>query len=353
MRGGFGGPDGQFTKGPPRSQQTNLVRAFCYEACCLCINRAVPAFSWACLLRQPVYSIIEQELSLHSMLGDSSPRPFGVTELNVFISWSGRDSKAVGSALKEFFPRVLSSIQPWMSDEDIPPGGLWKSTLHHQLSKAEFAIVCVTRTNTAAPWLLYELGCLAMQVPPGQVIPLLFGIESKDVPDPLNSFQALSANREGLGKLMQAMNDATDGALHPTVLKERFEEAWPTLEASLAGHLVITDESGIQVVSIRLLRLLDEHDVAMIRRGLQRTIASGQHWLVIDLENVEHLSSAAMAAFLLNTRTAASNGGSMVFANACDSIQQFLSTTQMDKVLDLFESTEEAVEALRLRATAG
>jgi anti-anti-sigma factor len=271
----------------------------------------------------------------------------GLGNLNLFISWSGKDSKSTGSALRAFLPNVIPSVTPWMSERDIPAGGLWKSELHQQLSNADFGVVCVTSENTIAPWLLYELGCLAMRVPRGQVVPLVQGIEPKDLPEPLCSFQSLSANRDGVWKLVQTVNKAAREPLNDEALSQNFGEHWPGLESEWAGHLVVTHASGIYIVSVHLLRLLDEHDVALVRRRLQTIIEAGQNRLVIDLEKVQFISSAALAAFLLNGRTAETAGGRMVFANAATSIRQVFGINRIDRIFKFFDNTDDAVEFLK------
>jgi anti-anti-sigma factor len=274
----------------------------------------------------------------------------GQRNLNVFISWSGRDSRLIGSTLTEFLPNMIPSVTTWMSEKDIPPGGLWGSELHHHLAQAEYAVICVTSDNTVAPWLLYELGCLAMRVPIGSVVPLLHGIESKDLPAPLNSFHAVSANGDGVWKLVQSANAATKRSIQVDALRIRFEQHWPALELRWAGFLDIKQVSKIQVVSIRRLRLVDEYDVAMIRRRLQLMIKNGNCWLVLDLEQVQALSSSAIGAFLLTCRTAETSGGKIVFANVCTLIREFLSTTRIDQLLEIYDNIDQVISALDSRA---
>lgn len=266
--------------------------------------------------------------------------------MQLFISWSGQSSRLIGSTLKEFLPKVVPSVTTWMSEKDIPPGGLWGSALQHQLSEAEYAVICVTNENTVSPWLYYELGCLAMKVPVGFVVPLLHGIDPKDLPAPLNSFQAASANRDGIWKLVQSISAATGNDIDSDALRTRFDAHWPDCELSWAGFLEVRQVCNIQVVSIRRSRLMDDYDVAIVRRSLHRTIEKGSKLLVLDLKEVQSMSSSAIATFLFNLKTAESLGGKIVLANLCEAIRQSFSITRLDRIFGIYHSVDDALAAL-------
>ena len=46
--------------------------------------------------------------------------------MEVFISWSGKRSKALAAHLREWLPLALSHVKPWMSDTDIAAGSRWE-----------------------------------------------------------------------------------------------------------------------------------------------------------------------------------------------------------------------------------
>src|SRR5688572_24049156 len=87
------------------------------------------------------------------------------TALRVFISWSGARSKAIAEALRGWVPRVLQSVHPWMSGEDIYAGARWLAEIQAQLSQTGVGIICVTPENQHSPWLNFEGGALSKTLP--------------------------------------------------------------------------------------------------------------------------------------------------------------------------------------------
>src|SRR5215216_2046517 len=115
--------------------------------------------------------------------------------MKVFISWSGERSKTVALALRDWLPGVIQTVKPWMSKKDIDAGARWSNDVAKELGETRFGIVCLTRTNLNAPWILFEVGALAKTIDETFVCPYLIGLESTDIPPgPLTQFQSKRAN---------------------------------------------------------------------------------------------------------------------------------------------------------------
>jgi hypothetical protein len=56
--------------------------------------------------------------------------------VKVFISWS-EGSKEIALALKNWLPRVLHSVEPFMSEKDVVPGSAWLTEISNKLQKAK------------------------------------------------------------------------------------------------------------------------------------------------------------------------------------------------------------------------
>ena len=157
--------------------------------------------------------------------------------LKIFISWSGERSRLIAGALSDWLPRVIQSIQPWMSDVSIVKGGRWSKEVSDALASQEIGIFCVTPENYSAPWLIFEAGALSGYA---NVCPLLFGMTPDELEGPLTQFQATVFKKEDFFQLLQVINEFQKGnKLRDSVLKDVFERFWPKLEENIRKIMVI------------------------------------------------------------------------------------------------------------------
>ena len=127
--------------------------------------------------------------------------------MRVFISWSGSRSRHLADALRSWLPKVLQSIKPWMSDEDISAGARWLPEVSGELSAARVGILCVTPENQAAPWLIFEAGALSKTLDQNFVCPVLFDLDLGQLSGPLAQFQASRFARDGVLRLTDTLNN--------------------------------------------------------------------------------------------------------------------------------------------------
>lgn len=153
--------------------------------------------------------------------------------MQVFISWSGERSKAIGAALRDWLPLVIQSVKPWFSPEDIDKGARWLADLNGQLEKQSVAVICVTPECANAPWLLFEVGALSKALESSSVCPVLFGMEPTDVQGPLAQFQATRTNKEDIRRLLATVNKRVESALSDTQLDTLHDLLWPQFETKL------------------------------------------------------------------------------------------------------------------------
>jgi hypothetical protein len=189
--------------------------------------------------------------------------------MKVFISWSGDRSKAIASALREWIPGVIQSVKPWMSDVDVGAGKRWGREVSGELAETKFGIICLTRENLTAPWLLFEAGALAKSIDDETfVCPYLIGFEeSSDVPGgPLTQFQAKLANEQGTREMMLTVNKAMKGAgISEKQLEAQFKKWWPDLKERLeALPAAPTEEQPRRSPEEMIMEILE------VVRGLER-----------------------------------------------------------------------------------
>src|ERR1700687_1036205 len=125
--------------------------------------------------------------------------------MTVFISWSGPLAEAVAQHLDSWLPSVIQSVKTWISSNDIEKGSIWSAELNDALSTS-VGIICVTRENKEAPWLLFEAGALSKGQTKARVCPLLIDIQKRDLEPPLSHFNLTIPEHDDMLKLVKAIN---------------------------------------------------------------------------------------------------------------------------------------------------
>lgn len=196
--------------------------------------------------------------------------------MKVFISWSGGKSRGVAIALRDWLPRVINSVDPFVSSKDISAGARWQSEVSAQLSTTNFGIVCVTAANQSERWLNFEAGALAKAVDDSHVVPLAIDLKESDIELPLGQFQAQPMTQPGLGALMSSINRASPTPLPETLIDDAVQMWWPRLKEKLDAldePQASADATEVAPVMRRDRDLLEE--VLDAVRGLTRERASG------------------------------------------------------------------------------
>lgn len=155
--------------------------------------------------------------------------------MKIFLSWSGERSKAVAEALHDWLPKVIQSIQPWMSAVDIDRGARWSADIAGELENTRIGILCMTPENLEATWIHFEAGALSKTIAKTFVCPYLFQVEPTDLKGPLVQFNAAKAQKDDTKKLLLTINSGLDIPLEGSVVSESFEVWWPKLEERLNG----------------------------------------------------------------------------------------------------------------------
>ncbi|MCH7737423.1 MAG: toll/interleukin-1 receptor domain-containing protein [Chloroflexi bacterium] len=154
--------------------------------------------------------------------------------MKVFISWSGNRSEKIAEAFRDWLPKVIQSLDPFMSAKDIEKGTRWAQNIAAHLEETKFGLICLTSDNLDAPWIMFEAGALSKIVEGTYVVPYLFQVSLSQLQGPLTQFQATTAEKGDTREMMAIMNKALgENALPGDRLEEAFEKWWPELEKAL------------------------------------------------------------------------------------------------------------------------
>jgi hypothetical protein len=156
--------------------------------------------------------------------------------MKVFISWSGKDSKQVAQLLTEWIPDVLQGVETWISSDDIDKGAVWMNDINEQLKEIGLGILCLTRNNIDAPWILFEAGALSKGLTKNRVCPLLINLSHKELKPPLASFMATMPAREDMLKLIKTINaQLVEKRLPDDRVEKSFDVWWGGFEKKFAA----------------------------------------------------------------------------------------------------------------------
>jgi hypothetical protein len=162
--------------------------------------------------------------------------------MRIFISWSGQLSEAIANVFHEWLPMVIQEVDPYVSSEDIRKGARWLQDIGEKLDQTDFGILCMTRENLNAPWILFEAGALSKFLAASQVCPFLVDVRKSDLQLPLSQFQASEFSKLDIEKICIAIwSNLEDSRLSQESLKRSFEKWWPDFET-------------------RIKRAIDEHE---------------------------------------------------------------------------------------------
>jgi len=152
--------------------------------------------------------------------------------MDIFITWSGSRSLAVAEALRDYLPMIVNAFNPWLSKKSLEKGVNWSTELTAALAKAKAGIICLTPSNLAEPWILFEAGAIAKAVTEKpRACTLLIGLKSSDVKGPLTQFQDTKLTRDDLLQLVQNLNAGLgEAAIKETQVERTFDLVWPKLE---------------------------------------------------------------------------------------------------------------------------
>lgn len=155
--------------------------------------------------------------------------------MKVFLSWSGHKSHQVALALRDWLPSVIQSVTPYVSSEDIDKGARWSTDIAKELEDSTFGILCVTKENLDAPWLLFEAGALSKMMEKGAVCPFLFDLKMAEIKEgPILQFQTTVYEKEDIKKLLISLNKSCgETGLKEDLLLKSFDVWWPSLDDTL------------------------------------------------------------------------------------------------------------------------
>ena len=197
--------------------------------------------------------------------------------MSMFISWSGKRSRLVAKAFYDLFPMIF--MQPkteFYLSTGIYKGADWNANLNEGLQAADVGILCVTRDNYTAPWMIYEAGFLSHKAGIGKVFPFLLDISPSELQGPVTQFQSTVFEKEDLRKLVLDISRSEVSAVREIDLSSNFDTAYDILAERLREAAALKDEEGIEDMARKTLAGVEKLlNLSTENQSLLREIMSG------------------------------------------------------------------------------
>lgn len=162
--------------------------------------------------------------------------------MKLFLSWSGERSHRVAELIGDWISGVIQQIEPWISSE-MDRGSVWFPEIGKALDSVNNGIVCLTRENLNAPWILFEAGALARNFGSNRVCTFLIDVKPSDVSDPLAQFNHTAPTKDSMFQLAKTLNERlNEGKLSDVKLQKEFDLHWDLFESEFEKIIDETQE---------------------------------------------------------------------------------------------------------------
>jgi|SRR5262245_35666699 len=108
---------------------------------------------------------------------------------------------------------------------------------------------------------------------------------------------------------------------------------------------IIEDKKG-DVVALALTGRLDSSTSKTFEDKILAKIGSGDRRFVIDLAQLEYVSSAGLRVFLLAAKRLSNSNGKIVLCTLNDNIRQVFDTAGFSSIVSIYASRGEALKSL-------
>ena len=114
--------------------------------------------------------------------------------------------------------------------------------------------------------------------------------------------------------------------------------------ATAGSHITVTDVDGVNLVEFTDRKILDELSISELGDQLRAVAESAPSVrLLLNFENVEHLSSAALGMLITLDRLVKEKSGKLKLCNINPQIYEVFKITRLNKLFTIHEDAEEAL----------
>ena len=114
-------------------------------------------------------------------------------------------------------------------------------------------------------------------------------------------------------------------------------------------RLISHVQNGVTIVHFTEAKVIDQRNINLIGSELTKMVESGGVLkMLINMENVQYLSSAVLGKLISLHKTLRMNKGSLKLCGIAAPIYEVFEITRLDKVFDIYKTEEESLEVFHL-----
>ncbi len=114
------------------------------------------------------------------------------------------------------------------------------------------------------------------------------------------------------------------------------------------ANLSVRQQGAVCIVEFQDRKILEELAINQIGEQLSEIVESAAApRLLLDFKNVEHLSSAALGMLITLSKQLTERQGKLALANIHPQIFEVFKITRLNKLFNIQDTTEDAIDALR------
>lgn len=113
-----------------------------------------------------------------------------------------------------------------------------------------------------------------------------------------------------------------------------------------ADHITVVKNGGVNVIEFNDRKILDELSINELGDQLREVAdAESPVRILLNFQNVEHLSSAALGMLITLDKRVKEQSGQLKLSNINPQIYEVFKITRLNKMFDIYDSAAQAMEA--------
>jgi anti-sigma B factor antagonist len=108
-----------------------------------------------------------------------------------------------------------------------------------------------------------------------------------------------------------------------------------------------------QISIIKVGGYIDTTTSSELERGLDSLLKQGRFFLIVDLGNVDYISSAGWGIFISEIKSIRENGGDLKLVRMVPDVYEIFELLEFHHILDVYDTVDEAINKFEVLESAG